>query len=81
MMKRHFGRTSSGVALFGDDDYEREDSPLLNMMPGPIPSGPSPFDTSKRESYVMNIVTEAVSYGPSLHTPIDAVLFHFIFLK
>lgn len=82
MMKRHFGRTSSGGGLYGDGEYEQEDSPLLNMNPGPIPSGPSPYDTTKRESYVMNIVTEAGSYGPSLHTTDDAVcLYSFFFFS
>lgn len=70
LMKRHFGRTSSGA----DDD--REDSPLLNIVPGPIPSGPS-SDTNKYGTHVLNIVvTEAVSSGPSLHTTHDAAHFY-----
>jgi hypothetical protein len=62
LMKRHFGRTSSAV------DNDREETPLLNMVSGPIPSGPFSYRTIKGESYVVSVVPEALSSGPSLHT-------------
>ena len=71
-MKRQFGRTSStlGVAV----DNAREETPLSDMVSEPIPSGPSSDNTIKRkngencETYVVSVVPEAVSSGPSLYT-------------
>jgi hypothetical protein len=66
LMKRHSGWTSPalGMAAITDD---RENSPLMSMVPGPMPTGlPSP--TIICENCVVSITSEAVPSGPSLHT-------------
>ncbi|KAG0612261.1 hypothetical protein M758_6G014300 [Ceratodon purpureus] len=62
LMKRHFGRTSSAVGHSAADN-DREETPLLNMVSGPIPSGPSSDRTKNSETYVVSVVPEAVSSG------------------
>jgi hypothetical protein len=65
-MKRHSGRTSPALGLAAISD-DREDSPLMSMVPGPMPTGPS-SPTIIRENCVVSIISEPVPSGPSLHT-------------
>lgn len=45
-MKRQFGRTSSTV------DNDREETPLMNMAPEAVSSGPSLYTTKRRSCVV-----------------------------